>query len=124
MRLAQQRDLIDRDHAGLAALMYRIRQAIDAQDFSRTIDLLLELQELEEAHYAGEEALMVEAGFSMHADHRAQHAQLIDTLRSINHTLLAENCRSTSPCIAAHLEEALRHMHESDTKLWAHLERG
>ena len=122
MRFLLQRDRIDRDHADITALMHRIREASDAEDFQLTIGLLIELQALEEAHYASEETLMIDAGFWMHSEHRAEHAQLIDTLRSINQALLSENCRAASPSIAAHLEAALQHIRESDTRMWAHVD--
>ena len=121
MPLTRERELIDRDHADLASLMAQIRRASDAQDFRLTTQLLRDLQALEEAHYASEDALMRAAGFEMLASHRAEHAQLIDTLRSINQTILVENLRSVSPLIAAHLEAALEHMHRSDSEFWAML---
>ena len=121
MELTRQRESIDRDHADLASIAAQIRRASDAQDFRLTKQLLLDLQAHEETHYASEDALMRAAGFDMPARHRAEHAQLIDTLRSINHTILIENLRSVSPRIAAHLEAALEHMHKSDSELWAML---
>ena len=121
MELTQQREAIDRDHADLASIVVQIRRASDAQDFRLTRQLLLDLQAHEETHYAGEDALMRAAGFDMPEHHRAEHAQLIDTLRSINQTVLVENLRSVNPSITAHLEAALEHMHKSDSELWAML---
>ena len=121
MELTRQRELIDTDHADLASIVAKIRHAGDAQDFRLTKLLLLDLQAHEETHYASEDALMRAAGFDMPARHRAEHAQLIDTLRLINQTLLVENLRSVSPRITAHLEAALEHMHKSDSELWATL---
>jgi hemerythrin-like metal-binding protein len=119
MPFTRQRELIDREHADLASIVAQIRRATDAQDFRLTTLLLRDLQALEESHYASEEALMRAAGLELLARHRAEHAQLIDTLRSINQTILVENLRSVSPRIAAHLESALEHMHKSDSELWA-----
>ena len=119
MERAPQRESIERDHADLASIVAQIRCASDARDFRLTAQLLLELHALEEAHYASEDALIRAAGFEMPVRHQAEHAQLIDTLRLINQTILVENLSSLSPRIAAHLEAALEHMHTSDAELWA-----
>jgi hemerythrin len=121
MELTRHRELIDRDHVDLASIVAQVRRAIDAQDFRLAKQLLLDLQRLEEAHYASEAALMRAAGLDMPAPHRAEHAELIDTLRSINHTLLIENLHSISPRVAAHVAAALEHMHKSDLELWVML---
>lgn len=121
MELARQRESIDRDHAEIASTVAQIRGASDARDFGLTRRLLLVLQAIEEAHYASEDALMRAAGLDMPAGHQAEHAQLIETLRLINQTIVVENLRSVSPRIAAHLEAALEHMQRSDSELWATL---
>lgn len=121
MELTRQRASIDRDHAEIASIVAQIRSASNAQDFGLTRQLLLALQAIEETHYASEDALMRAAGLDLPTGHRAEHARLIDTLRSINQTIVVENLRSISPRIAAHLEAALEHMQKSDSELWATL---
>ena len=122
MTLAQERESIDREHAEITSIVAQIRSAGDAQDFALTKRLLLALQAIEEMHYASEDALMRSAGLDMPVGHQAAHAQLIDTLRSINLTIIVENLRAVSPRITAHLESALEHMHKSDEELWAALD--
>jgi len=124
MQFERQRELIDKDHAGLARLAAKIAQASQSGDFRGTQRLLLELQSLEESHYAFEDEIMHAAGYEMHALHRAEHAELIDTLRAINRAMVIENLHSAGPQVAAHLEAALDHMQKSDARMWAELATG
>src|SRR6185295_9701471 len=108
----------EREHAAIAALVVRIRGASDSGDFPLLKRLLVDLELLEEAHYATEAALMHLAGMEMRDAHRGEHADLIGTLRAINRTLLIENSCSASPQIAAHLEAAMQHMEQTDAQAW------
>ena len=121
MELTELRGAIDSDHAEIASIVAQIRDASEALDFGVTKQLLRALQAVEETHYASEYALMRAAGRDMPAGHQVEHAQLIETLRSINQTIVVENLCSVNPRIAAHLEAALEHMQKSDSELWAML---
>ena len=117
--LSQHREQVEREHEMLADLASQIRSSSGRSDFRTAARLLVELQALEEAHYAAEEAALRDSGSSMPEKHRIQHAGLLDVLRSINHDIRSGDSRTVSPLIAAHLEAALAHMHEEDRALWA-----
>jgi len=72
---------------------------------------------LEAKHYAREDALMRAVGYAQADAHRAEHARMLDTLKSINETLVWENLGAISPQVVAHIEAAVAHMMHADEAL-------
>ena len=110
-------DHIVRDHAEINELVRQLRAATDRGDHATMKSLLIGLEMLEAKHYAREDALMRAVGYA-HADaHRREHANMLDTLKRINETLVWENMGAISPQVVAHIEAALAHMMHADEAL-------
>ena len=90
-------DHIVRDHADINELVAQLRAATERGDHATMKSLLMGLEMLEAKHYAREDALMRAVGYAQADAHRAEHAKMLDTLRSINATLVWENMRAISP---------------------------
>lgn len=79
--------------------------------------LLMALQLVEARHYATEDALMRAVSYDGAESHRAEHVEMLETLKRINETLVWENVGAISPQVVAHLETALAHMRDADQAL-------
>ncbi|MCG6953786.1 MAG: hypothetical protein LJE90_15560 [Betaproteobacteria bacterium] len=110
-------DHIVRDHADINELVAQLRAATERGDHATMKSLLMGLEMLEAKHYAREDALMRAVGYAQADAHRAEHAKMLDTLRSINATLVWENMRAISPQVVAHIEAAVAHMLHADEAL-------
>jgi len=110
-------DHIVRDHAEIADLVARLRAALERGDHDEMKSLLMALQMVEAKHYATEEALMRAVGYAQADTHRAEHANMLETLKRINETLVWENLAAISPQVVAHIEAALTHMIDADQAL-------
>jgi len=110
-------DHIVRDHAEIADLVARLRRALDRGDHDEMKSLLMALQMAEAKHYATEDALMRAVGYAQADAHRAEHANMLETLKRINETLVWENLGAISPQVVAHIEAALAHMIDADQAL-------
>ena len=76
-------DHIVRDHAEIADLVARLRAALERGDHDEMKSLLMALQMVEAKHYATEEALMRAVGYAQADTHRAEHANMLETLKRI-----------------------------------------
>jgi hemerythrin-like metal-binding protein len=110
-------DHIVRDHADINDLVAQLRAATERGDHATMKSLLIGLEMLEARHYAREDALMRAVGYTNAVAHRAEHAKMLDTLRSINETLVWENMGTISPQVVAHIEAAVAHMMDADQAL-------
>lgn len=110
-------DHIVRDHAEINNLVEQLRAATERGDHATMKSLLMGLEMLEAKHYAREDALMRAVGYAQADAHRAEHAKMLDTLRSINATLVWENLGAISPQVVAHIEAAVAHMMHADEAL-------
>jgi len=110
-------DHIVRDHAEINNLVEQLRSATERGDQATMKSLLMGLEMLEAKHYAQEDALMRAVGYAHAEAHRAEHAKMLDTLRSINATLVWENMGAISPQVVAHIEAAVAHMMHADEAL-------
>jgi hemerythrin-like metal-binding protein len=110
-------DHIVRDHADINDLVAQLRAATERGDHATMKSLLIGLEMLEAKHYAREDALMRAVGYPNAEAHRAEHAKMLDTLRSINETLVWENMGAISPQVVAHIEAAVAHMMDADQAL-------
>lgn len=110
-------DHVVRDHAEIADLVARLRGALDRGDQQEMKSLLMALQMVEAKHYATEDALMRAVGYDLADAHRAEHANMLETLKRINETLVWENLAAISPQVVAHIEAALEHMIDADQAL-------
>ena len=110
-------DHIVRDHADINDLVAQLRAATERADHATMKSLLIGLEMLEAKHYAREDALMRAVGYPNADAHRAEHAKMLDTLRSINETLVWENMGAISPQVVAHIEAAVAHMMDADQAL-------
>lgn len=110
-------DHIVRDHAEINSLVEQLRAATERGDHATMKSLLMGLEMLEAKHYAQEDALMRAVGYAQADAHRAEHAKMLDTLRSINATLVWENMAAISPQVVAHIEAAVAHMLHADEAL-------
>jgi hemerythrin-like metal-binding protein len=110
-------DHIVRDHADINDLVAQLRAATERGDHATMKSLLIGLEMLEAKHYAREDALMRAVGYTNADAHRAEHAKMLDTLRSINETLVWENMGAISPQVVAHIEAAVAHMTDADQAL-------
>jgi len=110
-------DHVVRDHAEIADLVVRLRAAVDRGDHGTMRSLLMALQLVEARHYATEDALMHAVSYDGAEAHRAEHAEMLETLKRINETLVWENVGAISPQVVAHLEAALEHMRDADQAL-------
>ena len=110
-------DHIVRDHAEINDLVEQLRAATERGDHATMKSLLMGLEMLEAKHYAREDALMRAVGYAQADAHRAEHARMLDTLRSINETLVWENMGAISPQVVAHIEAAVAHMMHADEAL-------
>lgn len=110
-------DHIVRDHAEINDLVAELRAATERGDQATMKSLLIGLEMLEARHYAREDALMRAVGYAQADAHRAEHAKMLDTLKSINATLVWENLGAISPQVVAHIEAALAHMMHADEAL-------
>ena len=110
-------DHIVRDHADINDLVAQLRAATERGDHATMKSLLIGLEMLEAKHYAREDALMRAVGYAQADAHRAEHAKMLDTLRSINETLVWENMGAISPQVVAHIEAAVAHMMDADQAL-------
>lgn len=110
-------DHIVRDHAEIADLVARLRAALDRGEHREMKSLLMALQMVEARHYATEDALMRAVAYDQADAHRAEHANMLDTLKHINEALVWENLAAISPQVVAHLEAALAHMIDADQAL-------
>jgi len=110
-------DHIVRDHAEINSLVEQLRAATERGDHATMKSLLMGLEMLEAKHYAQEDALMRAVGYAQADAHRAEHAKMLDTLRSINATLVWENMGAISPQVVAHIEAAVAHMMHADEAL-------
>ena len=110
-------DHIVRDHADINDLVAQLRAATERGDHATMKSLLIGLEMLEAKHYAREDALMRAVGYPNADAHRAEHAKMLDTLRSINETLVWENMGAISPQVVAHIEAAVAHMMDADQAL-------
>lgn len=110
-------DHIVRDHAEINDLVEQLRAATERGDQATMKSLLMGLEMLEARHYAQEDALMRAVGYAQADAHRAEHAKMLDTLRSINATLVWENMAAISPQVVAHIEAAVAHMMHADEAL-------
>ncbi|HEX5611189.1 MAG TPA: hemerythrin domain-containing protein [Burkholderiales bacterium] len=108
---------ISHDHAEISEAVESLRALLDAGDYGEARSLLVRLEQIEIRHYATEEALMRAVAYDRADVHRAEHAEMLDTLARINQTLALEPAASISPRILAHLEAALAHMIQADQKL-------
>jgi len=108
---------IVRDHAEINKLVEQLRAATERGDHATMKSLLMGLEMLEARHYAQEDALMRAVGYAQAEAHRAEHAKMLDTLRSINATLVWENMGAISPQVVAHIEAAVAHMMHADEAL-------
>jgi len=110
-------DHIVRDHAEINDLVEQLRAATERGDHATMKSLLMGLEMLEAKHYAREDALMRAVGYAQADAHRAEHARMLDTLKSINETLVWENMGAISPQVVAHIEAAVAHMMHADEAL-------
>jgi hemerythrin-like metal-binding protein len=110
-------DHIVRDHAEIADLVARLRRALERGDHGEMKSLLMTLEMVEARHYATEDALMRAVGYAQAEAHRAEHANMLETLKRINETLVWENLGAISPQVVAHIEAALAHMIDADQAL-------
>lgn len=110
-------DHIVRDHAEINNLVEQLRAATERGDHATMKSLLMGLEMLEAKHYAREDALMRAVGYAQADAHRAEHARMLDTLKSINETLVWENLGAISPQVVAHIEAAVAHMMHADEAL-------
>ncbi len=106
-----------RDHAEIADLVARLRSAVDRGDHGGMRSLLMALQLAEARHYETEDALMRAVAYDGAEAHHAEHAEMLETLKRINETLVWENVGTISPQVVAHLETALAHMRDADQAL-------
>jgi hemerythrin-like metal-binding protein len=110
-------DHLVRDHAEIADLVARLRRALERGDHGEMKSLLMTLEMVEARHYATEDALMRAVGYAQAEAHRAEHANMLETLKRINETLVWENLGAISPQVVAHIEAALAHMIDADQAL-------
>lgn len=76
--------VIDEQHAGLIAIHVEIEAGFDSQrPPHHTIELMARLYQQSCLHFETEETIMEEFGFPDLEEHRAEHQQLIERLRSI-----------------------------------------
>jgi hemerythrin-like metal-binding protein len=113
---------IESDHTELTNLIASLRQALAKGHYELTKSLLLTLQMVEARHYATEGVLMQVVGYERADSHRAQHADLLDTLGRINQTLALESWSAISASVVAHIDSSIKHMIEADRGLSQHVE--
>jgi hemerythrin len=92
-------------------------RACAARSSGEMKSLLMTLEMVEARHYATEDALMRAVGYAQAEAHRAEHANMLKTLKRINETLVWENLGAISPQVVAHIEAALAHMIDADQAL-------
>jgi hemerythrin-like metal-binding protein len=115
--------VIARDHAELADVAGRIRDAIDNAQIAELRHLFLRLTGLYEAHFRREEKIMARVGYPGLAKHRQAHRELADTLERIHQVLTMENLPGVSRAVAEHIEATLQHTIEIDRQFLLFAER-
>jgi len=76
-------DRIDDDHRELMRIMGEIKTAAKDGDHQRCSDLLSELIESAKEHFAGEEAILRDAGYPQLEEHIKYHEKLLLEARAV-----------------------------------------
>jgi len=118
---------VDHEHAALIALLNQLHAATLAHAGAAAMaGFLGDLHDAIAAHFALEETLMQQSGYTGYAAHKADHERLLDEIRDIMEEQHA-NVDSMGD-LGPQLEQwFMRHFHSEDAKLHAteaHHERG
>ncbi|MBI1943020.1 MAG: hemerythrin family protein [Betaproteobacteria bacterium] len=113
---------IDGQHRQMLDLVNRVLEGVHARlELGELIEILRDLVRLTEHHFATEEKQMAASGADADA-HRAEHRQLLESLRAFTDRLDAESAGNCSLFLRAWL---LRHIETTDRQFAAFLrERG
>lgn len=110
---------VDHEHRGLIDLVNRVLDLLDAEAATdRVDDELGEVHARISAHFALEEQIMREKRYDQFADHKADHERLLDEIRDIMETIVADAGHRRGEGFAERLQEwFVEHFKTKDARL-------
>jgi hemerythrin len=103
------------EHALQIQLLHSIEQALEAGDRLRALNLLAQLEDFSDAHFAAEQILMRYHSYPGYRAHELEHGKLLEELRRIRDRIeegggieLVAEARAIRQWLMAHIETADR----------------
>ncbi|MFN2443618.1 MAG: bacteriohemerythrin [Thermoanaerobaculia bacterium] len=103
------------EHALQIQLLHSIEQALEASDGLRALNLLAQLEDFSDAHFAAEQILMRYHSYPGYQAHELEHGKLLEELRRIRDrveegdgTALVAEARAIRKWLMTHIDTADR----------------